>query len=216
MKEDRIFKPFLDIPVSYDPVTNPEMIGVLSNPELFKKQLARTIGHAQLKSLLLGVGVAVGLAGVLVATGGTAFALPFGVKIVFGATGWGVASTIGVVGGTAVAGTHQGCRWLKRRCVKEVPTEVSGNIDKLACFVAATVFRKFFIEEPQHIRDKFIQWGYEGNWIDAAVCILQRNDVNVRELIRKCSTKTGLQNALKKCKLPTNAISQEVFKTICK
>lgn len=202
MSDDLTFKPFLDIPIDDNPATNPEMIGVLSDAQQFKSQLKRSIGSEWWKSVLIGGVAAVGAAGLVMATGGTTIVVPILGKIIIGAAGWGAVAASGSATGGVAVGAHRLCHWFKSKKTEEVPKEVDGSIDKYARFIAATVFRVYFEKDPQKIKRKFNEWGYADKWADDALCILQRKDINIEDLITKCTTKKDLEDALKQCKLP--------------
>lgn len=213
MNDDLIFKPFLDIPTDYNPATNPNMTGALSNPKQFYKQLSRTLGDEWVTSLCWGAAAAAGVAAVVMATGGTAIIVPLLGKIIIGAAGWGTVVASGSAAGTAAVGAHRACHWLKSNKIEEVPKEVDGSIDKHACFIAATVFRVYFENDPQQIKRKFNEWGYADKWSDDALRILQRKDINIEDLIIKCTNKKDLEDALKQCELPydTDTITVDIM-----
>ena len=214
MSDDLIFKPFFDIPVDNNPATNPSMIGALANPKQFHRQLSRALGGEWLTSACWGVAAAAGTAAIVMATGGTAIVIPFLGKIIIGAAGWGTVTLSGSAAGSLAVGAHRACHWFKSNKIEEVPKEVAGSIDKHACFIAATVFRVYFEKDPQQIKRKFNEWGYADKWADDALRILQRKDVNIGDLITKCTTKKDLKDALKQCGLPDNVITVEIMRRV--
>jgi len=202
MSDDLVFKPFLDIPIDYNPTTNPNMTGVLSDAQKFKSHLKRSIGSEWLKSVLVGGGAAASVAVLVMATGGTAITVPIFGKIIIGAAGWGAVAASGSAAGTVAIGAHRAYHWLKSNKTEEVPKEINGSIDKFACFIAATVFRVYFDKDPQQIQRKFNEWGYDDKWADDALCILRRKVIDIGDLIARCTTKKDLKYALKQCELP--------------
>ena len=215
MNDDLIFKPFLDIPTDYNPATNPNMTGALEDHLKFYRQLSRPPGKEWLTSVCLGMGAAAGAAALAMATGGTAIVVPIFGKIIIGAAGWGVVTASGSAAGTLAVGAHRACHWFKSNKIEEVPKEVAGSIDKYACFIAATVFRVYFEKDPQQIKHKFNEWGYADKWVDDALCILQRRDINIEDLITKCTTKKDLNDALKQCKLrPSSTITVDIMRRL--
>ena len=214
MSDDLIFKPFFDIPIDNNPATNPKMIGVLSNPKQFRGQLSRTLGDEWLTSVCWGVAAAAGAVALVMATGGTAIVVPLLGKVIIGAAGWGALTASGSAAGTLAVGVHRACHWLKSNKIEEVPKEVDGSIDKYACFIAATVFRVYFEKDPQQIKRKFNEWGYADKWADDALCILQRKEANIGDLIAKCTTKEDLEDALKQYGLPYDAITVDIMRRL--
>jgi hypothetical protein len=214
MSDDLTFKPFFDIPIDNNPATNPTMSGVLSAPKQFKRQLTHALGDEWLTSLLIGGGAAAAMAAILMATGGTAIIVPILGKIIIGATGWGTVVASGSAAGATAVGAHRAWHWLRSNKIEEVPKEIPGNIDKFACFMAATVFRVYFEEDqedPQQIKRKFNEWGYDDKWANDALCILQREDINIEDLRAKCTNKNWLEDALKQCGLPCDVINVDTM-----
>lgn len=216
MSDDLTFKPFFDIPIDYNPATNPEMIGVLLRPQQFKGQLKHALGHEWVKSLCWGAGAAAGAAALVMATGGTAITVPLLGKVIIGAAGWGAVAASGSAAGTVAVGAHRAYHWLKSNKTEEVPKEIKGSIDKYACFMAATVFRVYLEKDSQQIKRRFNEWGYADKWADEALCILRRRDINIGELITTCTTKKGLKNALKQCQLPSGTITVNIMRRLLK
>lgn len=214
MNNDLIFKPFLDIPIDLNPATNPTMIGAVSDANQFKRQLAHTLGSKWLTSLLIGGGAAAAMAAILMATGGTVITLPILGKIIIGATGWGTIAASSSATALTATGTHRAWHRLKRNKIEVVRKELDGSLDNWACFMAATVFRVYFENDPNSIETRFVKWGYAKKWADDALCILQRKDINIEDLKTKCTTKGDLEAALKQCGLRCDVITVDTMKRL--
>lgn len=214
MNDDLIFKPFLDIPTDYNPATNPNMTGVLSRPNQFKTQLKSSLGNEWLKSLLIGVGVAVCVAVLVICSVATIITLPFLGPIIIVAVGWTTIAAFAFAALVAAVVTHRVHHWLKSSKIEKVPKVIKGSIDKLACFMAATVFRVYFEKDPQQIQRRFTEWGYADTWANDALCILQREDINIKNLITTCTTKKDLKKALRQCGLPSSVITLNMMRRL--